>query len=499
MAETSRRAAEVTSAVLTSFDPRTGEVVGDYAVLGPAELARTVRAARSAETWWAALGFTGRKRWLLDWKRAISRRAGELIELVCTETGKPSVDAAIEVMLAVETLDWAARNAERVLGRRRLDVTWFTRNQRASLGYLPLGVVGVLGAWNNPVFTPMGSIAYAMAAGNAVVFKPSELTPGIGVWLAESWHRLAPNQPVLQVVTGDTSTSAALCRAKVDKIAYAGSDAGAREVISLCAQDMTPVVIERTGKGTMIVQVDAKLDEAAEAAVFGSMANAGQNHAGIQRAYVAESVFEAFLDRVAARARALRPGGDKRASYGPMILEPQVEVVRRQIKDAIARGGRAVVGGLESIREPYIEPIVLADVPEDSLAITGEAVGPVLIVNPVATMEEAVERINAAEHGMAVAVFTGDVHEVPELAERIRTGVVTINSSMAYVGIPAMPFGGLGEYGQGHTHGEAGLHEFSRTLAITHKRRRAPVDLTTFDRNSRSLALAKTLFRLRHR
>ncbi|WP_216901235.1 aldehyde dehydrogenase family protein [Nocardia alni] len=492
------RSTEVTSAALTSFDPRTGEVVGDYAVLGPAEVARTIQAARSAETWWAELGFAGRKRWLLDWKRAISRRAGELIELVCTQTGKPSVDAAIEVMLALEALDWAARNAERVLGRRRLDVTWFSRNQRASLGYLPLGVIGVLGPWNNPVSTPMGSIAYAMAAGNAVVFKPSELTPGVGVWLAESWHRLAPNQPVLQVVTGDTSTSVALCHAKVDKVAYAGSDAGAREVISLCAQNMTPVVIERTGKGTMIVQVDAKLDEAAEAAVFGAMANAGQNHAGIQRAYVAESVFEAFLDKVAARARVLRPGGDKRASYGPMIMESQVEVVRRQVKDAIARGGRAVVGGMESIREPYIEPIVLAEVPEDSLAITGEAVGPVLIVNPVATMDEAVDRINAAEHGMAVAVFTRDVHEVPELAERIRTGVVTINSSMAYVGIPAMPFGGLGEYGQGHTHGEAGLHEFSRTLAIAHKRRRAPVDLTTFDRTSRGVSLAKTLFRLRH-
>ncbi|ATL65659.1 aldehyde dehydrogenase family protein [Nocardia terpenica] len=486
------------SRVLTSYDPRTAEAVGDYAVMGTVELTRTVRGARSAEKWWTAIGFAGRRRWLLDWKRSIARQAGELVDTVCSETGKPEVDAAIEVMLAVENLDWAARNAERALGRRRLGSTWLTRNQRASVGYLPLGVVGVLGPWNNPVFTPMGSIAYAMAAGNTVVFKPSELTPGVGVWLAESWRRLAPNQPVLQVVTGDSSTGAALCRSRVDKIAYAGSDAGAREVISLCAQTLTPVVVERAGKGAMVVQVDAKLDDAAEAAVFGAMSNAGQSPAGIQRVYVAESVYQPFLERVVAQARRLRPGGDRKASYGPMIQESQVDVVRRQVKDAIARGGQAVVGGLESIREPYIEPIVLTDVPEESLAITGEAVGPVLIVNRVASMDEAVDRINATDHGLAVVVFTRDVRTVPELAERMRTGVVTINSSMAYAGMPAMPFGGVGEYGQGHTHGEAGLREFSRTLAIAQKRYRAPVNLSTFERHPRHLRLAKAIFRMRH-
>ncbi|MFQ6324685.1 aldehyde dehydrogenase family protein [Nocardia sp. CWNU-33] len=497
MAETAQRSGR--SNVLTSYDPRTGEVVGNYAVMGTGELNRTVRAARSAEKWWAELGFSGRKRWLLDWKRSIARRAGELVEILCEETGKPEADAAIEVMLAVENLDWAARNAARVLDRRRLGSTWLTRNQRASVGYLPLGVVGVLGPWNNPVFTPMGSIAYAMAAGNTVVFKPNELTTGVGVWLAESWSRLAPNQPVLQVVTGDHGTDAALCRTKVDKIAYAGSDAGAREVISLCGQTMTPVVVERNGKGAMIVHVDAKLDDAAEAAVFGAMANAGQNANGIQRAYVASSVYEHFLELVADQARRLRPGADKRASYGPMILESQVDVVRKQVRDALTRGGRAVVGGLESIREPYIEPIVLADVPEESVAITGEGIGPVLIVNKVANVDEAVQRINAVGNGVAVSVFTRDVHGAEAFAEQLRVGVVTVNSSTAYAGIPALPIGGVGEYGQGHHHGDQGLREFSRTLAIARKRYQAPVNLSTFDRHRRDLRVAKAIFRVRHR
>ncbi|AHH15637.1 aldehyde dehydrogenase [Nocardia nova SH22a] len=484
--------------MLKSHDPRTGEFIAEYPIMDAAAVSGVVRAARSAETWWAAIGFAGRKRWLLEWKRHITRSAGELAELICTETGKPRVDAAIEIMLAVEHLNWAARNAEKFLGRGGLASTWLTRNQRATVGYLPLGVVGVLGSPNSPVATPMGSIAYALAAGNAVVFKPSELTPGVGVWLAASWADLAPNKPVLQAITGTTCTSAELCRARVDKVAYAGSEAGAREVIELCAPTLTPVVVEKAGKGTMIVHVDAKLDVAAEAAVFGAMSNAGQNPAGIQRAYVAESVYDSFLEEVVAQARSLRPGGDRRASYGPMIMESQVDVVRRQIKDAIARGGRAVVGGLESIREPYVEPIVLTDVPEDSQAITSEAVGPVLIVNRVADIDDAIARINAADQGLAVSVFTRDVRGVSAFAERIRTGVVTVNSTMAYAANPAVPVGGVGEYGQGHTHGEAGLREFSRTLAITEKRYRGPVDMSSFERHPRHLRLTRAIFRLRH-
>ncbi|GAA5043757.1 aldehyde dehydrogenase family protein [Nocardia callitridis] len=484
--------------VVTSYDPRTGEIVGSYAVQNASAVRLAVSEARSAEIWWAELGFSGRKRWLLEWKRDITRRASELVDLLCEETGKPEADAAIEVMLTIENLDWAARNAARTLGRRKLGATWLSRHQSATVGYLPLGVIGVLGSWNNPVFTPMGSISYAMAAGNAVVFKPHELTTGVGVWLADSWRRLAPNHPVLQAITGDASTGAALCTARVDKIAYAGPDAGAREVIELCAPTMTPVVVERSGKGSMVVHVDAELEDAAQAAVFGAMSNAGQNATGIQRAYVAESVYDRFLELVTERAGALRPGADKRATYGPMIMESQIAVVGKQIRDALARGGRTVVGGMDSIRDPYIEPIVLAEVPEDSLAITGEGIGPVLVVNKVTSMDEAAERINAVGADVAVAVFTRDVQEIETFAERLRVGVVTINSSAAYAGIPALPFGGVGEYGRGHSHGAQGLQEFSRTLAVARRRYRTRLNLSTFEHRPGLLRLLRAGFRLRH-
>ncbi|GGL39192.1 aldehyde dehydrogenase family protein [Nocardia jinanensis] len=484
--------------VLTSHDPRTGEVVGSYAVAGPSDLERAVHSARTVENWWSTAGFGTRKRLLLEWKRIIARRAAQLVEILREETGKPEADAAIEVMLAVENLDWAARNANRALGRRSIASNWLTRNQRASVGYLPLGVIGVLGPWQNPVFTPMGSIAYAMAAGNTVVFKPHEVTSGTGLWLADTWREVAPDRPVLTALTGDDSTAAALCRSGVDKIAYAGPEAEGREVISLCAQTMTPVVIENSGKGAMIVHVDAKLDDAADAAVFGAMANAGQNATGVQRAYVAASVYDQFLGLVTARARALKPGADRRSSYGPMILESQTEVVRKQVRDALARGGRAVVGGLDSIREPYVEPIVLVDVPEESTAITEEGIGPVLIVNKVRDLDDAVTRINDAGRGIAVSVFTRDIAEVEIYAERLRAGVVTVNTATTYASIPALPFGGIGEYGQGHSHGVHGLREFSRTLSIARNRYGEPLGLSSLNRNVRRLRLARTVFRFRH-
>ncbi|QLY31771.1 aldehyde dehydrogenase family protein [Nocardia huaxiensis] len=473
--------------VLTSYDPRTGEVVGDYAVMGAGELTRTVRAGRAAEQWWAAIEFSGRKRWLLDWKRTIARGTRELVELVSSETGKPRLDAALEVTLAVEHLDWVARQAEKTLSRS-VPGSRFARGQQGSVGYLPLGVVGVLGPWHNPVLAPMNSIAAAMAAGNAVVFKPSELTPGVGAWLADSWTRLVPNQPVLQVVTGDSSTAAHLCRARVDKISYVGSPAGAREVTALCAQTATPLTVEPGGRGAMVVQVDARLEHAAAAAVFGAMSHAGQHPSGVQVVYVADSIYEPFLELAADHARRLRPGADRRASYGPMTYDAHIDMVRRQVRDALTRGGRAVVGSLESIREPYIEPIVLTEVPEVSTAVTGDAAGPVLIVNRVASMDEAVERVNASEKPRPVAVFTRDVRSVADFAERLHTVLVTVNAVPVY-----------GVHGPGRTRDPDALREFARPLTISEKVRHDPAITGTFDQHPYRLRMARALFRLRHR
>ena len=193
-----------------TVNPATSEVIGTFPVHGRAEVEAAVERAREAAAWWAGLGWKNRQTRLLAWKSHMIRYIGRLAELVHNETGKPIADAQLEIFLAVVHLDWAARNARRVLGPRRVWSGITAINLASSLEYAPLGVIGVIGPWNYPVFTPMGSIAYALAAGNAVVFKPSEFTPAVGGWLVSSFADVVPEHPVLQLVSGAAGTGDAL-------------------------------------------------------------------------------------------------------------------------------------------------------------------------------------------------------------------------------------------------------------------------------------------------
>ena len=188
-----------------SFDPGSGEVVGTYPVVGVAEVAAAVERARRAAQWWRDQGAEGRSRVLKKWRSHLVNHADDLIDVVHAETGKPQGDAQLELVLAVEHLAWATKHAPKVMKRRSVFPGLLMSNMAATLEYQPLGVVGVIGPWNYPVFTPMGSIAYALAAGNAVVFKPSEYTPGVGRWLADSFAAVC-GRPVLQTVTGFGAT-----------------------------------------------------------------------------------------------------------------------------------------------------------------------------------------------------------------------------------------------------------------------------------------------------
>ncbi len=481
---------------LTSTDPRTGEVVGHHRVHGADEVAATVVRARQAATWWGGLGFAERRRRLRAWRALLARRIDELAAVISAETGKPRDDARLEIVLVVDHLDWAARNAEKVLGRRKVAAGLLMANEAATLEYQPYGVVGVIGPWNYPAFTPMGSMGYALAAGNAVVFKPSELTPGVGEWLAESLSEVVGEQPLLQVVTGYGETGAALCRSGVDKVSFTGSTATAKKVMATCAERLTPVLVECGGKDALLVDADADLDAAADAAIWGAMSNAGQTCIGVERVYVVDSVAAAFTERLAARAQRLRPGGQPGADFGPITMSGQVDIIRRHISDALAGGGRALVGGPESVRPPYVEPVVLVDVAPDSSALTEETFGPTITVSTVADLDEAVAQVNSGSYGLAGAVFSGRRGE--EIAARLRCGMVSVNGVISFAAVPSLPFGGVGDSGFGRIHGADGLREFTRAKAVTRRRFRPPLRLLTFARTPGAVGLLLRLIRLRY-
>ncbi|WP_370289986.1 aldehyde dehydrogenase family protein [Nocardioides sp.] len=484
------------SPTFDSLDPRTGDVVGTHPIHTAEDVDAAVARARTSAEWWAAIGFTGRREVLDQWRGVLARRLAQLVDVVHRETGKPHGDAQLEAVLAIDHLAWVASHAPKVLGRQRVSPGLLLANQAASVEYLPLGVVGVIGPWNYPVFTPMGSIAYALAAGNTVVFKPSEHTPGVGAWLAESLKEVAPEHDLLQVVTGFGDTGTALCKAGVDKVAFTGSTATGKRVMAACAENLTPVVIEAGGKDAMLVDSDADVEAAADAACWGAFANAGQTCTGIERVYVHADVYDSFLDALTRRARELRSGSDSNAPIGPMTMPSQVDVVRRHIADALARGGRALVGGEVPEGARAIQPTVLVDVPEDSEAVCEETFGPTVTVRKVASMDEAVRLTNAGKYGLGSSIYSASRGD--ELARRLRTGMTAINSVISFAAVPGLPFGGVGDSGFGRIHGPDGLKEFTYAKAVTRTRFKAPLNLTSFERTAAQDTQVATLTTVMH-
>ena len=486
------------AATFDTLNPATSEVIATFPVCGEAEVGQAVARAGQAAAWWAGLSWKDRQVRLMAWKSHITRYIGRLAELVHTETGKPLGDAQLEIMLAIVHIDWAARHARKVLGPRRVRSGLVAINQASTLEYQPLGVVGVIGPWNYPVFTPIGSIAYALAAGNAVVFKPSEFTPAVGGWLVNSFAEVVPEQPVLQLVTGGGQTGEFLARSAVSKIAFTGSAATAKKVMAACAQNLTPMVAECGGKDAFIIGSDADLDAAADAAAWGALSNAGQTCIGVERVYVAENVYHTFLEKLSERVSQLRPGEDREADYGPMTMPSQVDVVEKHIADALARGGRSVVGGIASIRRPFIGPVVLADVPEESRAVTDETFGPTITVAKVADLDEGVRLANDSRYGLGGTIFSGNKKAAMAAARALHSGMTAINSVVAFASVPALPFGGSGDSGFGRIHGADGLREFAKPKAITRQRMKPMVNLTTFARTDADMKKILSLVAMLH-
>jgi aldehyde dehydrogenase (NAD+) len=255
--------------------------------------------------------------------------------------------------------------------------------------------------------------------------------------------------------------------------------------------------MELGGKDAMIVDDDADVVAAADAAVWGAMSNAGQTCIGIERVYATSAVYDRFVAEVTEQVRTLRPGSDDAATYGPMTMAAQGGIVRRHIEDAESAGGRIVRGEADPglfPNENFLLPTVLLDVPEESAAVQEETFGPTIVITRVRDAEEALEKANATVHGLAGSVFTKSKARGLDLARRMTSGMVSVNSVLTFASVPSLPFGGVGESGFGRIHGEDGLKEFTRAKSITRQRFALPGNLMSFDRPANAAdALARVI------
>jgi acyl-CoA reductase-like NAD-dependent aldehyde dehydrogenase len=463
---------------LTSKNPATGEQIGSVPICTAAEVEAAVARARTASLAWAGLSHAARREELVAFRKALAARADALATLLHRENGKPELEAVTEVMMALNHVHHAAARAEQALAPKKVSAGLLA-NFRATVSYHPLGVVAVIGPWNYPLFTPMGSIAYALAAGNAVVWKPSELTPLVAVEVADIAAKTFALRDLLQVVTGAGATGAALARAQVDKIAFTGSTATGKRIMAAAAERLTPVLLELGGKDPMIVADDADVAQAAEACVFGALTNAGQACISVERVYVVAPAYDRFVDEVVRQVKALKVGGDD-GELGAMTSPSQVGIVKDHLDDAVAKGAKVLTGGPAAIAGSYIQPTVLVDVNHSMKVMTEETFGPVIPIAKVASVDEAVRLANETRYGLGSSVFAGTSAAARAIAAKLRAGMTSINSVMAFAGIPSLPFGGVGESGFGRIHGDEGIREFTRIKSTAEHVFSLPLNLLTF-------------------
>jgi len=451
-----------------SCNPATGETLREFEGASVAEVGAAVERARAAQPAWAELGVRARIEMLRRFQRLLHQNKDDVARTITRENGKPQAEALVtEVVVALDAARFIIENAPAALKPEPVPHgNLVMKTKSAHLVREPYGVIGIISPWNYPFSTPATEGLAALAAGNAVVIKPSEFTPLAALELASLLHEAGVPQEVFQVVVGDGLAGAGLVEAPVDKIIFTGSVRTGKRVAEIAAKKLLPVVLELGGKDPMLVLDDADLEVATSAALWGAFMNCGQTCLSVERCYVHRSLYENFLAKVVEKTRKLRVGNgmDSATDVGPMIHEQQLRVVEAHVADAVARGARLLTGGrrLPELGSNFYAPTVLADVTHEMLIMREETFGPVLPVMPFAAADEAVSLANDSEFGLAASVWTSHRHRGEALARRIQAGTVMVNDVISCFGISEAPHGGVKSSGIGRAHGRLGLEEMVR-------------------------------------
>lgn len=451
----------------TILNPATGDVAGQVQWTDPAQVSAIADGLRSAQREWEQRGAKGRAKALARFAVWLGDHRDEIEDLLIAETGKSKTDAVQEVPLLIMILSYVIKTMEKALApERRPAPMAMLAIKKISVHYRPRPVVGIIAPWNYPVANAMMDAIGALAAGCAVLLKPSERTPLTAELLRRGWLESgAPD--VLALAQGAREVSEAVID-NADYVQFTGSSATGVKVMERAARRLTPVSLELGGKDPMIVLEDADIDLAAHAAVWGAMFNAGQTCVSVERVYVLEPVYDQFVQAVVRDVKDLQVGAGEGKHFGALINDDQLAITERHVRDALAAGARALTGGKRTEgKGTFYPPTVLVDVDHSMACMTEETFGPTLPIMKVATVEEAIRLANASTYGLSASVFSRDTARARDIALQLECGAVNINDVISNLMCTTAPMGGWKTSGIGARFGGAdGIRKFCRQETV---------------------------------
>lgn len=453
--------------MLKSFNPRTGDVMREIPAHSPAEIADVVANARKVAPEWAAIPIEGRVRLLREVRHNIYRLQDKLVDIISAETGKTKFESlSLDVMGALIMFYSFEKMAPKALRTKRIGFFEPPFLPKALVGvesrieHRPFGVVGCITPWNYPLWNTFAASIPALFAGNAIVIKPSEVTPGVGEMLKEVFDPLPSG--VVSIVQGGGDVGAALVDAPCDKISFIGSPTTGRKICEAAAKHLTPVVMELGGVDSAIVLDDADIDHVTSGTLWSAFFNCGQTCSSLERIYVSDKIADEFRDAFAAKMQLVKQGDE----VGSLTFKPQLNLVESQVGDALKKGANLIGGGSDAGKENtngslWFAPTALENVSEDMDVLRNESFGPLVTISRFSDDDEAIRRANGEAVNLTASVWSRDDKRAARVGNQLRAGVISINHHGVSAGAAWAPWGGVGESGFGRLNGEYGLREFT--------------------------------------
>lgn len=479
---------------LSAINPANGRLLKQIPMATEADVQAARQEAGRLAPIWAAKSVKERIRILRKFQQVIVDQVDDITAVINRDNGKSRQDALIEVMMATDLIQTYLRHAPQWLAEKSVSSGFYLYKQ-AKVAQRPFGVAAVISPWNYPFVLSIPPIVSALLAGNTVLFKPSEETALVGELIEKLIARVPELSAFVKVLHGDGRIGAALVASKPDVIFLTGSSRTGRLVTQAAAEHLIPVLAELGGKDPMIVLDDADLASAATWGVWGACFNAGQTCMAVERIYVERSVHDQFVNEVIEAASRFSVGfsaeTDATFHMGPLTTNRQVEIVKRHLDDAIAKGAVIRTGG--DWRGNFLTPTVLTNITDDMLLLQEETFGPIVPIMAVADQEEAIRRANDSIYGLGASVWTQDLARGRAVLERLDAGTLQLNDTLSHFAIPRLPFGGLKQSGTARVHGREDVLQFTQSVSYLTSLPPFSHDMTTVLRQPGHYDLGKAM------